>query len=259
MKKTLIILAAVMVFTSANAQDEKWYGSKEGGFAITMNANPIINYVGNMFNGYAQGNSLEEFNGIDSFTGGNTITGKYFLKDNLALDLGFGINNNYNVRNNYDNTDAAADQEKVLNYRRTATTAFHAKVGAEYRLQPGKRLQPIFGAAIIYQHTNDWNFTKDLEGDTKDKTTYDNTISAAGGASNLIGLTFNVGVEYFIIPQISLGANLDLGIGKRWTKGCKENEKLSDNKLENYSRIDLKETNFSTAKVGANVTLNFYF
>ena len=57
MKKTLMILAAVMVFTSANAQDEKWYGSKEGGFAITMNADPVLNYVGNMFNG-TQNNSM---------------------------------------------------------------------------------------------------------------------------------------------------------------------------------------------------------
>ena len=40
MKKIMMILAAVAVFTTANAQDEKWYGSKEGGFAITFNANP---------------------------------------------------------------------------------------------------------------------------------------------------------------------------------------------------------------------------
>ena len=96
MKKTLMILAAVMVFTSANAQDEKWYGSKEGGFAITFNANPVIHWVGNLFNGNTN-NELEEFNGIDKFDGGHSITGKYFLKDNWALDLGFGINNNYNV------------------------------------------------------------------------------------------------------------------------------------------------------------------
>ena len=256
MKKTLMILAAVMVFTSANAQDEKWYGSKEGGFAITFNANPVIHWVGNLFNGNTN-NELEEFNGIDKFDGGHSITGKYFLKDNWALDLGFGINNNYNVRNNYDDNDPAVDQEKVLNYDRNATTAFHATVGAEYRLFPGKRLQPLFGAAIVYQHTNAWSFTKITDGDNKDKTTYNNTVN--GGVSNALAAVFNVGVEYFIIPQISLGANLDFGIGKKWTRGCRENELAPDNKLENYSRIDLKKTTFSTEKIGANVTLNFYF
>jgi hypothetical protein len=35
-----------------NAKD--WYGSNEGGFALTFNANPVLNFVGNMFNGTQQ-------------------------------------------------------------------------------------------------------------------------------------------------------------------------------------------------------------
>ena len=254
MKKIFMALAALAVFTTANAQtQEKWYGSKEGGFAITMNANPLLNYVGNMFNG-TQNNSLAEFNGVDGFFGGTTITGKYFLKDNLALDLGFGVNNNYNVDNTYNKQD-----DKVTQYERHATTAFQVKLGAEYRLFPGKRLQPIFGAAVFYQHTNAWNFTKVTDGDNKDKTIYNNTISAAGGATNAVGLIFNVGVEYFIIPQISLGANIDLGVARRWVKATQENELTPDDKSVNYARVSSKNLNFATQKFGANVTLNFYF
>ena len=258
MKKIFMALAALAVFTTANAQtQEKWYGSKEGGFAITFNANPVLNYVGNMFNGYGHNgnqNSLSEFNGVDNFVGGYSLTGKYFLKDNLALDLGLSVNDNYNVTNNYDD---AQDQEKVTSYGRQATTAFAVKAGAEYRLFPGKRLQPLFGAALFYQHTNAWNFTKITDGDNKDKTTYDNTIN--GGATNAVGVIFNVGVEYFIIPQISLGANIDLGVAKRWTKATQENELTPDDKSVNYARISNKRTNFATQKFGANVTLNFYF
>ena len=230
-----------------------------------MNANPVLNYVGNMFNG-TQNNAVQEFNGVDGFNGGVTITGKYFLKDNLALDLGFGVNNNYNVTNNYND---AQDQEKLSSYGRNATTAFQAKVGAEYRLFPGKRLQPLFGAALFYQHTNAWNFTKATDGNNDGKTTYDNTGNnqnlapfnnvVAGGATNAVGLIFNVGVEYFIIPQISLGANIDLGVAKRWTKAAKEDETQPDNKAVNYGRIANKSINFATQKFGANVTLNFYF
>ena len=256
MKKIFMALAALAVFTTANAQtQEKWYGSKEGGFAITFNANPVLNYVGNMFNG-TQNNSVSEFNGVDGFNGGVSITGKYFLKDNLALDLGFGVNDNYNVTNNYND---ATDVEKVTSYRRVATTAFFAKAGAEYRLFPGKRLQPLFGAAVFYQHTNAWNFTKVTDGDNKDKTIYNNTISAAGGATNAVGLIFNVGVEYFIIPQISLGANIDLGVARRWVKATQENELTPDDKSVNYARVSSKNLNFATQKFGANVTLNFYF
>ena len=256
MKKFILtVAAAALVVVSASAQEEKWYGSKQGGFAITMNANPVLNYVGNMFNG-TQNNSVQEFNGVDGFNGGVTITGKYFLKDNLALDLGFGVNNNYNVTNNYNDN---SDREKLTSYGRHATTAFQVKAGAEYRLFPGKRLQPIFGAAVFYQHTNAWNFTKVTDGDNKDKTIYNNTISAAGGATNAVGLIFNVGVEYFIIPQISLGANIDLGVARRWVKATQENELTPDDKSVNYARVSSKNLNFATQKFGANVTLNFYF
>lgn len=274
MKKIFMALAALAVFTTANAQD-KWYGSKEGGFAITFNANPVLNYVGNMFNG-TQNNSLAEFNGVDGFFGGTTITGKYFLKDNLALDLGFGVNNNYNVDNTYNKQD-----DKVTQYERHATTAFQVKLGAEYRLFPGKRLQPLFGAAVFYQHTNGWDFTKYTDGANDGKTTYTNEQATgvtslvngngnngnpinrpyahAGGASNAVGLMLNVGVEYFVFPQISLGANIDLGIAKRWTKKAQDNEVTPDDKSVNYSYISDKDITFATCKYGANVTLNFYF
>ena len=138
MKKMMMMLAAVAVFATANAQnaqEEKWYGSKEGGFAITFNANPVLNYVGNMFNGNTN-NSLAPFEGLDSdnLFGGTTITGKYFLKDDLALVVGFGFNNKYNVTNNYDNT--SDDIELVRSFDRATTTAFQFKGGLEYRLFP---------------------------------------------------------------------------------------------------------------------------
>ena len=254
MKKIFMALAALAVFTTANAQtQEKWYGSKEGGFAITFNANPVLNYAGNMFNG-TQNNRFSDFNGVDNFVGGVSMTGKYFLKDNLALDLGLSVNDNYDVTNNYDD---AQDVEKVTSYGRQATTAFAVKAGAEYRLFPGKRLQPLFGAALFYQHTNAWNFTKITDGDNKDKTTYDNTIN--GGATNAVGVIFNVGVEYFIIPQISLGANLNFGVAKRWARESVDNKPEGEGAAKNFSHIRTKTTWLKTDNVGANVSLNFYF
>ena len=77
---TLVVAAMAM---TVSAQD-KWYGSKEGGFALTFNANPVLNYVGNMFNGNTN-NSLDDFEGVDGkgLFNGTTITGKYFLQDNI--------------------------------------------------------------------------------------------------------------------------------------------------------------------------------
>ena len=243
-----MIIAALAVFTTANAQtQEKWYGSKEGGFAITFNANPVLNYVGNMFNGNTN-NELKAFDGIDGndMFGGTTITGKYFLKDNLALDLGFGFNNSYKVTNNFD----GADLDKLVDYSRATTTQFQLKAGLEYRLQPGKRIQPIFGADVIFAHTNRWDYTATTEGDKV--TTY------SSRPVNALGLMLNVGVEYFIIPQISLGANLNFAVSKAWTKRVQDNDP-EDSANKNYSQLKFKDTYLKTGNYGANVTLNFYF
>ena len=255
MKKMMMMLAAVAVFATANAQnaqEEKWYGSKEGGFAITFNANPVLNYVGNMFNGNTN-NSLAPFEGLDSdnLFGGTTITGKYFLKDDLALVLGFGFNNKYNVTNNYDNT--SDDIELVRSFDRATTTAFQFKGGLEYRLFPGERLQPIFGVDLLYVHTNNWNYTKVTDGDNDGDYTY------AGAPTNKLGLMVNVGVEYFIIPQISLGANLDFGVAKTWAWTSRDNKPEGKGAAKNYSRINTKNTALQTGNYGANVSLNFYF
>lgn len=256
MKKIMMTLAAVAVAMTVSAQD-KWYGSKEGGFAITFNANPVINYAGNMFNGNTH-NTLEDFNGVDQgLFGGTTITGKYFLKDNLAIDFGFGFNNNYKVINTF----AVDDQDKVVSYTRgtennKTTTAFHLKGGIEYRMFPGQRLQPIFGADVVFQHTNKWSYTyfeEDVAGHDSGDYTY------AGNPTNTLGLMLNAGVEYFIIPQISLGANLNFGVGKTWEWESKDNKPEGDGAAKNFSHIKNKTTWLKTGNVGANVTLNFYF
>ncbi len=250
MKKIFLMVALIATTLTVNAQDEKWYGSKAGGFALTFNANPVLNYVGNMFNG-TQGNSLQDFEGIDgkNLFSGTTITGKYFLKDNMAIDLGFGFNNEYNVTNLYNGDDV----DKVTAYGRVATTAFHFKGGIEYRLFPGKRLQPIFGADVIFQHTNAWTYITSEEGSNKGDYTY------AGNPTNALGVLLNAGVEFFIIPQISLGANLSFGVAKRWEWDSNDNKPEGSGSDKNYSRITQKGTSLKTGNVGANISMNFYF
>jgi opacity protein-like surface antigen len=258
MKKFLMTIAAVaLVAVSANAQDEKWFGSREGGFAITFNANPILNYAGNMFNGNT-GNSLADFEGtgIDGLFTGTTITGKYFLKDNMAVNLGFGYNNKYNVTNNYNDP---SDAEAETGFSRTSTTEFALKAGLEYRLQPGKRIQPIFGADLVYAHTNGFTYIEsedDKDGMPSGDWKYN------GAPVNKLGLMLNVGVEYFIIPQMSVGAELGFGVAKQWNRTSQDSS--DEDKIQkkvsrvNTSTLDLKTGDvFGHAK--GNISLNFYF
>ena len=249
MKKAFLTLALAAFAFAANAQDEKWYGSQEGGFALSFNANPVLNYVGNLFNGTTN-NSFAPFEGIDGddLFGGITISGKYFLKDNIAIVGGFGFNNTYDVSNNY---TKPTELETLTSFGRQSTTAFMALVGGEYRIKAGKRLQPIFGANLVYVHTNDWHYTEITEGDDNGDNTY------VGEPTNKLGLMLNAGVEYFITTQIAVGANIDFAIAKTWYRNSRNND--PDPAEQNYSRVSDKETFIKTGNLGANITLNFYF
>lgn len=245
MKKTLFTAIIATLALTATAQD-KYYGAEEGGFAISFNANPVLNYLGNMFNGTSN-NRLENFKGMgdDALFQGTTITGKYFLKDNLAIVAGFGFDNVYKDNFQYD----AKDKEKEVSYTTDGTTKYMIEAGIEYRLQPGKRLQPLFGVNVVYNHQNEYDYFKQEEGKTVE--TY------SSDPVNRIGLLANVGVEYFITTQISVGANLDLGFSKAWFGRCVDND--PDDDKVNYDRIKSSQTDFKTANVGGNVSLNFYF
>lgn len=228
---------------SVNAQsNEKYYGAREGGFAITFNANPLINFAGNMFNG-TQNNRIEDFNGLkNDLFGGVTMTGKYFLSDDLALDLGFGFDNVYKRTNEY----SGSDNEKVSYWERKSSTSFMAKAGFNFLLRPGKRLQPIMGLDLVYVHKNNFTYAKN-ERNNEDR--YQST------PSNALGLLGSVGVEYFIAKQISVGATVDLGVAKVWNREHVD----TDNSDYDYSRITDTTTGIKTGNFGGNLSLNFYF
>lgn len=243
MKKFLVTLvAAAMVAVSASA--EEFYGAEEGGFAITFNANPLVNFVGNMFNG-TQNNKIQDFNGLKNpMFGGTTITGKYMLKDNMAIDLGFGFDNNYDVDNNYEDSK---DLEKKTSFKRTSKTDFMLKGGIQYLLRPGKRLQPTLGLDLVYAHKNNFTFYED---EANDNTYY------TGNPTNALGLMGSVGVEYFLFKQVSVGATVDFAIAKAWTR---ESRDYSNYKSGNYSRVSETSTMIKTGNLGGNLSLNFYF
>ncbi len=74
MKKTFIVALACGLFAAGtvNAQSETYYGSQKGGFSIGMNAAPVLDYVGNMFNASAE-NYLTNL--------GSELMGRYFVSD----------------------------------------------------------------------------------------------------------------------------------------------------------------------------------
>lgn len=218
----------------------KYYGARQGGFAISFGADPVINFIGNMFNGTTN-QSFEGFKGLstDLFSGA-TLTGKYMLRDNVALTLGLGFDNSKKTKHNYDLED------KETQIKSDGDKRFMLMVGGQYLLRPGKRLQPILGVNIAYGHSNlQYSHTENKREGATD--------SNKDNPANTLGLLGNVGVEYYITKSISLSATVDLGVCKTWTK------EKSENGEKKVSHLDTTECKLKTGQFGGNLAINFYF
>ncbi len=224
-----------------------YYGSQKGGFAISFGATPVINFVGNLFNGNTK-NEFEGFKGLSSdLFGGLTMSGKYMVADQWAVTLNLGFNNESKTTYKYTEETHKSD-EKVASTKKEAKREVMVMVGGQYLLRPGKRLQPILGLNLVYVYGNS-NFTK-YNDEKESKNDWSN-----GVPSHTIGLLGNVGVEYFLCRNISLSATVDLGVARTMNR----NKKTVDSDSDSYNQKDYKKTTFKTGQFGGNLGLNFYF
>lgn len=246
-----IVIAALTICIpfSANAKKDKlhsgepsdvYYGTREGGFALSFGAAPVLNFVGNMFNGTVS-QKFEGLEGLKSiYYDGVTMSGKYYFLDNLALTTQFG----FNCQGIGDYSYADSKATKPSEITRSGTNSFLAIVGTQYLLRPGKRLQPVLGAGVMYTYANKgYDHTESTN----------NASSVDESPTNALGIVANVGVEFFIWTAVSLSATVDLGLNGSWTKS------RLINGTTNYKRRSGSTVNFVTGRVGGNLALNFYF
>ncbi len=264
MKKTLIMALACSFFAvNANAQSETYYGGEQGSFALSIDANPVINFVGNMFNG-TQDNYLGNL--------GGTIAGKYFVGEKFAVVAELGINDYKNTEFYYNPEDE--DHKEVIGKNIEGNRSFSLGLGAMYYLRPGKRLQPFVGASVYYGRTNynyciEKTFEAEWEeeiypGRTEKFETYDG-YNKQFSPVNTFAVMANIGVECFLKPNISLSATLDLGLStsshKEISKYDTDNGDVKKEEIEskNYSYKTHKSTYFATGLRGGKLAFNFYF
>ena len=246
MKKSVLVIALALGVTGAFAQD---LTSKKGepmlpeaeDWAISMNADPIFQFVGNAFSGYTGKNTAP---GVNWMNGNRTIIGKKFIDEKNAyrvlVRLGF-TNESYKnmVADNSIATPAvfpAQDPEATDKFSKKNTTI---GIGVGKEMRRGKtRLQGYYGAdAMIWISGSSEKFTYGNTmtavpsgagfTSTPTTTTWNDTTGAVTGeilATSRItkmksGMTFGIGVrgfigaEYFIFPKIAIGAEYGWGIG----------------------------------------------
>ncbi len=255
MKKSIALVAMAFGVTSAFAQDltskkGEPFLPEAGDYAIAVDANPFLNYVGNFF-GKSNANVAPNW---DWSTNNYTIWGKMFKDANTAyragINLGMGSVTSRNMV-----ADILANQTAssitfptavpmVENKMKSSNTMVGLTAGIEKRR--GKtRLQGFYGAEAGISFSSN-----------KQKYTYGNALAATNAASTTVGvsgadnwgtgnistttaegiqdatpgaairmtemksgaaITFGVrgfvGAEYFVAPKISIGGEFGWGLG----------------------------------------------
>ena len=291
MKKCIsIIIFALLPIVGISAKDkdnsDKVYIPEKGDIAFGVSLNPILDYAGKLFsdNGVTEplqigGDpvSVGTFNGLAPTV---SIMAKYMLTDNWGLRANVGLLLNKDKSRVYVQDDEAvaldpSDDSKLIDSRAQTRNGMSMMLGAEYR-KGKKRVQGVFGMGAIV-------------GFVKDRTSYNysNTITStnpypSSGWTNqsyggyrilkektdgnvFFGLTGSIGVECFVAPKVSLGAEMNLNLyyvvgGKQYVESESYNAstKEVDTKCNLVSPGD-RSFSFGTENLGGSLYMAFYF
>jgi hypothetical protein len=225
MKKTRIaftLLMLSMLSTQAQTASEE-YLPKAGNFALGVDATPIFNYIGNLFNGTntAPGNS----NTLDLSS--SAIYGKYYLSDRLAVRGTLAITGIHHKDEAYVRDDAAfyADplsNKEVVDTRTSLNNDYFTSIALQ-KFIGEVRLRGFVGAQILYgyQSITDKNSYANPMTDLNPTPTIAPALSSYTAANerplenrttnaSRIGAGLIAGFEYFIFPRLCIGGEVSL-------------------------------------------------
>src|SRR5690606_16934597 len=233
MKKRLLFVAAAFAATATFAQDGltskkgEAYLPEAGDWAIGIDANPLLNYVGNMAN---QGNNTGVlragwFGGVPE----GTIYGKMFKDEKTAyramVRIGFGSSKSGQVVNLFSDSIAMSQNNTTEYVNETKNSGRQITLGFGLEKRRGNtRIQGLYGAqALIGFGGSSTEYTYGLGMSNSSVETINGTAINAGygaerdlkidnGSTFFFGLQGFIGVEWFFAPKVSLGAEYSWGL-----------------------------------------------
>lgn len=238
-KLTILLFFALVGFTSVNAQVEQIVNKngvpvmpEAGQFAIGFNALPFFGYVGDMFNGTSTNTSLSA--NFVSNNSGLQVYGKYFLSETNAIRGRVRVNHNIVQDVNRVAMDGQANPQSNIEVEdQMITRDFTLELGGgmEWRRGKGRLIGVYGGEAFIGLNTSSRNFTygNGITEDNQDPSTStfffggnsatnnnffngERVLSVTNANNFSIGARGFAGVEYFFAPQMSIGAEVFLGL-----------------------------------------------
>jgi hypothetical protein len=280
MKKIVLFAAALVACSATFAQTgeitsnrgENWL-SQDGDWGLTFDANPLLNYAGNLFNGHL-GNNIG--GGLTWANSNFAIQGKKLVDANTAyrgkVRIGFGSTKNTSLVSDAVSTDVNATVEDT---QKNGFFALNLGVGLEKRVG-STRVVGVYGAMFNIGLTS-----------SKSKYEYGNALSAdntsnapqfgqgAGvtevknGSTFGLGLSAFAGIEWFCAPKISLSGEYGWGFmlattgfgettSEAWTTNAAGVTGIETTTTEGPTG---KQSAFSldTSVSGATIGVNFYF
>lgn len=230
MNRIAVTLLAALLPAMAFAQEdkEKQYLPEEGDWAIGVNVVPLLKCIGN-------GLGSENFGGGTAFTAGSerlglipdvSVQAKYMLTDDFGFRANVGLMFGTDKERKYVQDDEAfltnpMAEEQVIDARRVNTNGMSLNLGAEFR-KGSRRVQGVFGAGVLfafqkqatrYEYGNVMTAVNQLPSSAFAEDAYADgyrMLEQKTDGTFYTGLTGSVGVEWFVAPKISLGAEVNL-------------------------------------------------
>lgn len=293
-KITSLLILSVLPLGVLTAQEDKDYLPKAGDLAIGIDMQPVYSFFGNLANGDA-GNGLGQFGGEDPFgITGISIMGKYMLDNTTALRVNVGINKNVTKTYSYSIDDEARflnplSEAKVQDLNKFNSAGYSLAAGIEFR--KGKnRIQGFLGGDVVFAVDKEryqfsyGNVLTDVN-QIPSRTAYNNVpagFPSAPAIANvgywtrtyatesyactvLAGVAGRLGVEYFIVPQLSFGGEVSLLVAKRFEKGSytkAEGYNPTTAQVETHTELmrpASSQFHIGTENLGGKLFMMFYF
>lgn len=272
MKKQLLTIAAICgVSVASFAQDAPTSKNgyvvlpEAGDYAIQMDATPILNFALNAVNIMNNTGQTAQHPGyVTGFS--QVLVGKYFMSETMAIRGKLAINTAGTTEKKYgDNplTPSAAEPENVLiSTEKNGNRQVIIGGGVEMR-RGHNRLQGFYGGEVLIGLGG--SSMKETFEIAYDKTSQDSgyvsvgdsrTLSSKTGLQLTFGLRGFAGVEYFVLPKISIGAEFGWGFGVMTSpRGTTETESWNIPSGGTDAVAEIKETagNSSMSMMGFSV------
>lgn len=277
---TLIFLVNISFSQELKSKKGENYLPEEKDYSLSIDAAPFLNYVGAIFSNNGAISPSPNALANSPFT----ITGKYFKKNDFAYrgKIRVGLQSQTFRNTVINNANTQVDTTYTSDTKKVSSNAINLSFGFEKR--KGKtRLQGYYGAEAMlmiatgktsYSYGNNFTntqtsiFTTDF--DTPINTGFQSSLANTRIGEVKNGNTFGIGarafagVEYFILPKISIGAELGWGMVFRNTNDGYFRTEYWDNANSTTKQRQLTKAGgnylgIDTDNTGGALILNFHF